>query len=146
MFNVEIANNQDRLTVHAERLETIAQTILSDAGFKSGEVSIAVVDDPTIHELNRTYLQHDYPTDVLSFVLEESTDSLSGEVIVSSDTAISNALEYDLSPEDELLLYVIHGLLHLVGYEDKNDRARAEMREQETGYLKQCGVIRQVVS
>ena len=62
------------------------------------QVSIAVVDDPTIHELNRRFLQHDYPTDVLSFVLEQQDGRLEGEVIVSTDTAVAQAGEYGVQP------------------------------------------------
>ena len=88
-----------------------------------------------MHQLNREHLNHDYPTDVLSFVLERSESSLDGEVIVSADTAIARAAEFHLPPEDELLLYVIHGTLHLVGYDDKEASNRALMREQESRYL-----------
>ena len=63
------------------------RAILADAGISTGMVSVAVVDDPAIHRLNREFLQHDYPTDVLSFLLERDGEHLEGEVIVSSDTA-----------------------------------------------------------
>ena len=139
-MDIEIANEQSALEVDEERLRAAAGAILADAAYREGELSIAVVDDPTIHDLNRRHLQHDYPTDVLSFVLEEGPGRLSGEVIVSADTATLNAAEYGWPAADELLLYVIHGVLHLVGYRDKADDEVAAMRAAETKYLRRVGV------
>ncbi|MCL4156901.1 UNVERIFIED_CONTAM: hypothetical protein GTU68_021320 [Idotea baltica] len=92
--------------------------------------------------LNRQYLNHDYETDVLSFVLEwdEKNGHLLGQLIVSTDTATSLAVEIGATMQDELLLYVIHGMLHLVGYEDSRPALAAEMREAEKIYLNQLGV------
>lgn len=139
MIEIEIANQQSKLAVDRELLVQAAQAILQDHGPSTCRVSIALVDDPAIHTLNRQYLQHDYATDVLSFVLEQSEDVLEGEVIVSSDTAVAQAAHYHWNPTDELLLYVIHGLLHLVGFDDQTDTLREEMRCAEQVYLKQCG-------
>ena len=139
MIEIEIANQQSNLAVDRELLVQAAQTILQDHGPSTCRVSIAIVDDPTIHTLNRQYLQHDYATDVLSFVLEQSDDLLEGEVIVSSDTALAQAGQYQSTPADELLLYVIHGLLHLVGFDDQTDALREDMRCAERTYLRQCG-------
>ena len=94
---------------------------MADSNFDSARLSLAVVDDPTIHELNRRHLNHDWPTDVLSFVLEERDGHLEGEVILSADTAAAAATEVGWPAAAEQLLYVIHGMLHLVGYRDKTD-------------------------
>lgn len=139
-MNIEIANEQSALDVDEERLRAAAGEILADAGYEAGELSVAVVDDPTIHLLNRKHLDHDYPTDVLSFLLEEGDGRLEGEVIVSADTAQTNASEYGWSAADELLLYVVHGVLHLVGHRDKADDETAAMREAEAKYLRRVGV------
>ena len=146
MYVIDIADNQSLLPVDQDRLQRIVTSILQDAGVQQGEISIAVVDDPTIHQLNRQYLDHYYPTDVLSFVLDRDDDVLNGEIIVSGETAIANAKDYDLKPEDELLLYVIHGTLHLIGLDDKTDEGRAEMRAREDVYLKQCDIVRSIKS
>jgi probable rRNA maturation factor len=107
---------------------------------RSARLSLAVVDDGTIHELNRRFLKHDYPTDVLSFLLERDGDRLEGEVIVSADTAKRVSAEYDWPAADELLLYVIHGTLHLVGHNDTSPSDRAAMRGEERRYLVQFGL------
>jgi len=94
-----------------------------------------VVDDPTIAKLHQQFLDDPEPTDVLSFVLERSEQSLEGEVVASADTARTCAPRYRSTPEEELLLYVIHGTLHLVGYDDTTPRQRAVIRKKEMEYL-----------
>ena len=103
-------------------------------------ISIAVVDDPTIHELNHKYLDHDWPTDVLSFVLQEDERHLEGEIIISADTAEAAAAEFGWPAAAEQLLYVIHGTLHLVGYRDKTPSEIQAMRAAEAKYLRKFGL------
>lgn len=142
MLSIELSDEQTTLEIDAARITRLAEQILRDAGIRGGSLSIAVVDDPTIHELNRQFLQHDYPTDALSFLLERDSDRLEGEVIVSADTAARVAAELDWPAEDELLLYVVHATLHLVGHDDATDELRAAMRDAESRYLAQLGIER----
>lgn len=139
-MNIEIANQQSALAVDEDRMRGVAAAILADAGYHAGELSLAVVDDSTIHALNVRHLGHDYPTDVLSFALLDEPPRLEAEVIVSAETAIENAGDYGWPAESELLLYVIHGVLHLAGHRDKADDEVAEMRRAETHYLRLAGV------
>ena len=140
MLSIDISNRQTALPFDAQRLKRTAEALLRDAGIDSAELSIAVVDDPTIHQLNRQFLEHDQPTDVLSFLLEREGGHLEGEVIVSSETALRSAARYGWSPEDELLLYLIHGTLHLVGYDDHTSEERVAMRAGERRYLALWGL------
>lgn len=139
-LRVLIADQQSTLAIDEAQLQAAVRAVFHDSPYHLGTVSIAVVDDPTIHEINRQYLQHDYPTDVLSFVLEERASYLEGELVVSTDTASRNATEYDWPAKDELLLYVIHGALHLVGYRDKQPEEIAEMRSAEARHLQKLGI------
>lgn len=141
-LKVEIADEQEAHVVAYDRLITAVKQILGDAGYTAGEVSIAIVDDEAMHKLNRQYLQHDYPTDVLSFVLEEDETRLIGQLIVSADYAAREAPTFGWTTDDELLLYTVHGALHLVGYDDLEPDLKAEMREQETAYLARFGLTR----
>jgi len=140
MFEIAITNQQTALVVDEARIRRAVAMILEDAGIASAEISVAVVDDPTIHQLNRQFLNHDEPTDVLSFVLDQSPGKLEGEVIVSADTAEATAPRYGWGAGDEMLLYVIHGALHLVGGRDATPRQRAEMRRRERIYLARLGL------
>jgi probable rRNA maturation factor len=134
-LRIEIADEQDTHEVNHDRLIAAVRQVLSDAGYKSGEVSIAIVTDAAMHALNREYLQHDYPTDVLSFVLEEGKNRLVGQLIVSVDYAAREAPQFSWTMNDELLLYTIHGALHLVGYDDLEPELKTVMREKEKEYL-----------
>ena len=139
MIQVDFCNESGR-DVGQQPLIAGAMGVLVDAGLERAQLSLAVVDDPTMHDLNRQHLEHDYPTDVLSFLLESAENSIEGEVIVSIDTAIREASAYGWEPASELLLYVIHGTLHLVGYGDKDEESRHEMRQAEMRQLEKFGL------
>jgi len=119
--------------------------VLSDAGIQSADVSLAIVDDATMRQLNRRHLEHDFATDVLSFLLEHNGVWLEGEIIVSADTAAGSAGRFGWNTADELLLYVIHGALHLIGHDDQEPAALAVMRSRERHYLSQFGLSPQYI-
>ena len=140
MLRVALALRHPTCPVEKRRLVAAAKAVLQGEGIAGADLSLAVVDDPTIHGLNRQYLQHDYPTDVLSFVLESTPELLEGEIVVSGDTAVAQAGEYSSTPEEELMLYVIHGTLHLVGFDDHEEADEAKMRHAEQDYLRASGL------
>ncbi|MGD9647150.1 MAG: rRNA maturation RNase YbeY [Pirellulales bacterium] len=139
---------QTRVAFDPRLLRRAVRMILADAGLRDGEISVAIVDDQRIHELNRTYLDHDYATDVLSFVLEPGGPDagMIGEIIASGDTAAREAEHYDWSTAEELLLYVVHGALHLAGHDDRTKVQAAAMRRAESEYLARLGVVRPVAT
>jgi probable rRNA maturation factor len=141
-FTIEIADERQSRKLDKARLKLGAQRVLQDARIESAEISIAIVDDARMHELNRQYLAHDYATDVLSFLLEydEEERSLDGEIIVSAEYAAREAARYGWTSDDELLLYVIHGCLHLVGYDDATAEGQRAMRAAEKECLAQFGI------
>lgn len=140
-LQVFIANETDA-SIDRERLEMAVRTALADSPYSQGDVSVAIVDDPTIRQLNRQFLEHDYPTDVLSFSLDDDPPQLHGEIIASLDAAMRCAAEVGWSSQDELLLYIVHGALHLAGYGDEDPLDEAEMRAAEAAVLARLGVIR----
>lgn len=94
-------------------------------------------DHATVHELNRDFLSHDYETDVLSFPLSDNPDTsvVDGEVYVDLDTAHERCSEFGVTFKAETYRYVVHGLLHLLGYEDDTPALKNEMRQKEDFYL-----------
>jgi probable rRNA maturation factor len=138
---VEVTNETD-VAVDAQRLEAAVAAALAEIGGRRATVSVAVVDDAAIHALNRRFLEHDYATDVLSFVLEDSPQALEGEIVASIDAARREAADAGWPAEDELLLYVVHGALHLAGFGDRDPAAGAEMRRAEAAVLDRLGVVR----
>ena len=138
---IEIADQQSALAVDVARVKEVVTAILGDHVSKNARISIAIVDDATIHQLNRQYLQHDYATDVLSFLLDDN-EILEGEVIVSAEMAVSQAAELGWAEENELLLYIVHGVLHLVGFDDQSAEAQQRMQQAERSYLAALGISR----
>jgi probable rRNA maturation factor len=141
MSKISIACPQDVLAVDRGRIREVARAVLEGEGIADYEISVAFVDNPTIHRLNKRYLNHDEPTDVLSFPLSDaSARKLAGELVVGVEVAKEQAERRGHDVQAELALYVIHGLLHLCGYDDKSDVTAARMRERERHYLGQAGL------
>lgn len=99
-----------------------------------GEVAVIFCSDRYILDINIRYLQHDYFTDIITFDYCEG-DRLSGDLFISIDSVRENAAEYGAAFEDELHRVIVHGLLHLVGYDDHTPEEQAEMRKKEDYYL-----------
>jgi probable rRNA maturation factor len=134
MIVVDIVNRQATIEPDESDWRALIQLVLREEGIHSAEISVAVVPDEEIHELNRRYLAHDEPTDVLSFVLDRTGDRLHGEIVISADTAIRSAPGFGWPAADELRLYLLHGVLHLVGYDDTTEDARIAMQGREQYY------------
>ena len=98
-FHIALSNQQRDHTVNEALLIDAARAVLSDSTFSSAEISIAIVDDDKIQELNRRHLNHDWPTDVLSFPLDDDGKHLNAEIIVSADTAATAAQEFGHSAD-----------------------------------------------
>jgi len=123
-----------------ERLERLARVALEREGFAPSELCVMITDDATVRELNRTYAGEDASTDVLAFSLREGEEFAApdgvirlGEVIISYPTARRQAEEAGWSIDDEVDHLLVHGVLHLVGYDHAAaaDEERMQAREQE---------------
>ncbi len=130
--------------INAETLRRLIHHVVAAEGASLVHLSLVLTDHETVRHLNRSYLEHDYDTDVLSFSLREGPtpstpseddDGVEGEVYVDLDTAAERHDEFDTSFEHEAYRYVVHGLLHLIGYDDAQPSGQATMREKETQYL-----------
>jgi probable rRNA maturation factor len=173
IFSIAIANRQRTVHIDRRRLIRLAKAVLDMEEVALAEISVAIVDDHEIHAINRQFLNHDCPTDVISFLLDgddagsdaprsvkktanrQSSASRSsrtrklpsrhrrrgsgkvigGEIVISAETARRNAAAYLVSPHDELALYLVHGLLHLCGYDDRSPREKRLMRRREAEAL-----------
>jgi probable rRNA maturation factor len=140
-LHVEVADAQSRLAVDPGALAGLARRALRAEGVRAASISIALVDDATIHDLNRRHLGHDWPTDVITFALSDPGEpELSGELVVSAEMAATTAEEAGLDPSAELALYVIHGLLHLCGLDDLTPDDADAMRRREAWHLDREGI------
>ena len=120
-----------------ERMKKAIRSIATDYGWEHGDISIAIMNDSEIRELNSKHLSHDYATDVISFDLSRQDDFVEGEIIASVETADREAVEHGWQGDDELLFYIIHGMLHIVGLGDKKPKEIKAMRAAESHYLAQ---------
>ncbi|HNV56378.1 MAG TPA: rRNA maturation RNase YbeY [Smithellaceae bacterium] len=121
-MKIRIANRQKRTKIDSRRIRGNVIRLLRLIGCAEKEISISFVDDEAIRLLNRQYLRLDKPTNVLSFSLEEGecgkiNPGLLGDVVISVDTALRDAKQGGFTLEEEILFLIIHGLLHLTGYE-----------------------------
>ena len=101
---------------------------------KMGDLSIIFCSDPYILDINLRYLQHDYFTDIITFDYCEG-DTVSGDLFISIDSVRENALFYGATFEDELDRVMVHGVLHLLGYDDHTPEEQAVMRAKENYYV-----------
>jgi probable rRNA maturation factor len=115
--------------VEVERVEAAVRHVLHAEGIPAAEISVALVGDAQIAALNQEYLDHEGPTDVLSFHLHDAGEPPLGDVYVGVDQAARQAPGFGASPEDEVLRLAVHGTLHVLGYDHPAgaDRAESEM-------------------
>ena len=122
--------------VESGLLKSVMQSVLQGEKKEYDSVSVLFVSDSEIKEINKDYLGHDYSTDVISFPLNDEPENLEGEIYVSYETTKINSEIYDVPHSSELLRVVIHGILHLAGYDDSTDSQKEEMKMKEDHYLK----------
>lgn len=132
------------MTVAHDRLEApegvaeIAERVARDQGFVISALGIVLTDRDSVRNLNKTHLDRSYETDVLAFDLrDDSADqrTVEGEIYVDLDTAFERAPEFGAVYEQEVRRYVVHGLLHLMGYRDDDPARKDEMNSLENLYL-----------
>jgi len=138
-IKIEIANRQDAHKINRPLLRRVLSHTMRGAGL-SGTLSLAVVDEARMAELNRRYLGRLEPTDVLSFPLQDETSGPLGEIVVCADTAAKESARRRRSFDAELALYAVHGLLHLAGYDDTTEEQRTRMRRREREILSKFGL------
>ena len=149
MYEIAIHNQQQILELDESFIREVVKSLLDAEQVKKANISLAFIDNATIHQLNRDYLDHDYVTDVLSFLFESSQSELpgkkgiprgfgkaiEGEVLISTEMAQDMAAEFYWSAAEEIILYIVHGMLHLSGYDDLTDSEQTLMRTREQQIL-----------
>ena len=129
--------------LHRKHLKKFLLSIFKNEGIPIKRVDIIFCNDKYLLTLNVNFLNHDYYTDTLSFLLSDSKQSVVGEVYISIDRIRSNAKNYKISYQTELNRVIIHGCLHLCGYLDKPKKAGIEMENIQEKYVSLLNVSRE---
>ncbi len=134
MIRVQVVNAHPRYRLAKKLFTACATRVLKNEGTRKAVVSVIFIDAVLCRKLNKKHLRHDFGTDVLSFDYEQP-GLLEGEVYVNLDQARVQARSYNVGFIDEVKRLVIHGVLHLAGYDDRTSRERLQMRKKEDAYL-----------
>ena len=134
-MQITIKSFQKKIPVYPKRIKKTILKILSKEGLKkSGAITVCFVNERKIKKLNLKYHNKNAPTDVLTFDLSDKKNLLA-DIVVSTNAAIQNAKSFKTTPFYELNLYVIHGILHLLGYDDCTQKQRQLMHRKEREYV-----------
>jgi len=136
-MEILLSNNQSQHPVDSKAFQSQVGQLLEKLGETQCELSLLLTDDAEIRRLNKTYRNLDHATDVLSFpqdedAVNESGDTLLGDVVISVETAARQAEEHHLSFNEELILLAIHGILHLLGYDHERSPQDARIMKDKT--------------
>jgi len=131
-------HNDQELPVDLHGVDELARHVWQTEASQDGEISIILVDDKKLTEINVRFLERDYRTDVIAFPLSDADDDVfEGEIYISVERVIENAAIFQVKPYHELRRVVVHALLHFLGYSDKEVVLKQKMTERENFYLEQ---------
>jgi len=143
-MKIRITNNNNKYTIYKNAIKKLAESVLAEEdGNKDLELDITVVTDDQIAQINEQYLNHKCPTDVISFPQRDYganksypassgfEDNLLGDIVVSADRAADQSRSYSTSLNQEFGLYIIHGILHLLGHNDQTQPQKNIMEKKQ---------------
>ena len=117
------------------KFKTLVNKIINDAGKITGDINFIITSDNYLRTINNQFLNHNYFTDVISFNYS-SENIVAGEIYISEDTVRRNSIEYNVNFDNEMLRVMIHGILHLAGYNDATEAEKHKMTRLEDKWLK----------
>lgn len=132
---VYLENAQKKIPVSVNRLTLTTSRIMNTLKQDDKKISILITDDNGIKKINSKHLNKNRPTDVLAFPYDKN---FLGDIAVSVETAKKNSRIFNTTTEYETLLYITHGILHILGYDDKTKKQRAILSKKQSQILKKC--------
>jgi rRNA maturation RNase YbeY len=131
LINIEIAKYEVKL----KDIKDLIKRIVTSEGYRLGEIHVINTDEKGIELINKEFLSHDYVTDVITFSYNKK-GWVSGDLVICLEKIIKNAGFFKQSIKNELIRVIIHGVLHLLKYDDNNQDNRKVMKEKEDYYLR----------
>ena len=152
-MNVVIANRQRTRRINLRRFRQVTDTLLADLGIRNGELGVYLIGTPEMSQLNETHLQHVGSTDVITFdysdrrgrcfvntptnrATTKPCPPMHGEIFICVDEAVRQARQFQTSWQSEIVRYLTHGVLHLLGHDDSDGRTRQKMKREEDRRLR----------
>lgn len=117
------------------KIHVLIKSLSIELGFLVSNLEINIISSKAILDINKTFLKHDYTTDIITFNYSNVLDDIDGEIFISIEDALTNSKKYKVSLSDELVRLVIHGILHLLGYDDLNTSEKKIMKRLENKLL-----------
>jgi probable rRNA maturation factor len=152
-MDIVIANRQRTKKINLRLLKQISRALLAELALEKAEIGICLVNESEITLLNETFLHHAGPTDVIAFdyvdtgkagsplpaagALRRARPTLHGEIFICVDEAVHQARRFGTSWQSEIVRYLVHGVLHLLGFDDTNVIARRKMKREENRLLRE---------
>ncbi len=124
-----------KLPLSRSSIRALISRVFKSENAKLNALDINMVNNSKIRKINRDFLKHDYFTDIITFPYENNRNKIDGEIFVSLDTVKENSDFYDVNYTQELKRVIIHGALHLLGYNDKTKKEKEAIRRKENFYL-----------
>lgn len=138
MINIQLVYDiKESADLDDEWLQTVCQNILQDNHHINGDITLIISEDKKLRKLKKTYFHKDILTDVITFNLEEEGEPIEGEIYISLERIRENAQKFKQDIAIEIRRVIIHGCLHLIGYDDKTLEEKKEMTRLEDYYLNQ---------
>ena len=139
MKNLHIYSIQKK--IKKSNVHDLIKSLSVELNFLVSNLEINFISGEDIHAINKSYLKHDYTTDIITFNYSDSLQQIDGEIFISIDDALSNSKKFKVTLSEELVRLVIHGILHLLGYDDQNRSDKKIMKQLENKLLSKNNFI-----
>ena len=134
-MTIIVQSRERKKRIKIKDVRSWAKKVLEQLGIRRGELSVLLVDDDEIRQLNLKYLGRDRPTNVMAFPMDGPDPKILGDVVISTETAQRESQELGIGTEEYIALLLIHGILHLLGYDHERDEEEALRMQQKEGEL-----------
>ena len=141
IIETEFLKDKTEIAVFKKKIKEYIKVLSNLEGLNYNTISFLFCNDSKIREYNKTYLSHDYETDILTFYDTDDEGNAESDIIISIDTVEYNANRFKKSFSEELFRVILHGLLHLCGYDDKDKKNKLIMTAKEDEYLQKVGYV-----